>query len=90
MSLAFWVGQLCEEFHCLPSVALEEWYTLPGAFLDEVIEARRYAEAKRLWDQNRKRAELPVSAWIDLVEEIDMELAAEELASQSRKQNADE
>jgi len=71
-------------------VALREWYVLPGSFIDELVEARRYAEAKRLWDQNRKRSELPVSAWIDLVEDIDMELAAEDLASHSRKPNADD
>jgi len=71
-------------------VALREWYTLPGFWLDEVIEARRYAEAKRLWDQNRKRSELPESPWIDLVVEIDMELAAEVQAEQSGKQDTEE
>lgn len=51
----------------------------PAGLLDEIIEARRYTEAKQLWDQNRKRSELPDSVWIDRVAEIDLELAGEAL-----------
>jgi hypothetical protein len=73
---------MCEEFGCLPSEALKEWRRWPPGFLEEVIEARDYAPAKRrmeaaMSDQKalaQLKASSPLAA---LAHEIEMDIVAE-------------
>lgn len=71
---------MCEEFHCVPSVALREWQRAPSELLEHLIEARAYAHAKGQYD-SATTAEavkrLPASDLMKLVKRIDFELAHE-------------
>ena len=42
MPLEFWVGRLCEEFHCLPSAAIREIESAPVGFLETIVLFRTY------------------------------------------------
>jgi hypothetical protein len=71
---------LCEEFACLPSEAYREWLRQPVGFLEDVIEARAYRQAKAMTDaadtpDAAKR--LPQTPLFKLVQEIDRDLAGE-------------
>lgn len=79
MSDAFWIGRLCEEFACLPSQALAEWRSAPVGFLEEIIEARQYAKAKRIADSAERKADIPTGGMFDLVKSIEFELAQREI-----------
>lgn len=46
----YWIGRLCEEFHCLPSQALREVMRAPAGLLETIIEFRQYARAKAAYD----------------------------------------
>lgn len=73
MPYAFWVSRMCEEFGCLPSQIEAEIKRLPVGFLDEVLEARRFAELKAAYDRDpEKVAQEGLGA---LVYEIDFDLA---------------
>lgn len=83
---AWWMSRLCEEFHCLPSQAYAEWERLQetewSGLLEDIIEARSYAGAKRIIDgaetaEARKR--IPNEPIFNLVEEIEFELARGEV-----------
>jgi hypothetical protein len=76
-----YIGQLCEEFRCLPSAAWREVQRLPVGFLLQIIEYRRYADAyaanaARMPD--REHSELRMIAT-----EIEHELAAEEIEARN-------
>lgn len=77
----YWIGRLCEEFHCLPSEAFREWLTVPADFLEHVIEARHFAKAKATFDAAEKPSDLPKSEAIDLVKMIELEVKREDLAA---------
>ena len=79
MPFEFWIGRLCEEFHCLPSAAFREWLRAPAGFLEEVIEIRAYAEAKRIYDAAENKQQIPKGPIFDMVKRIDLELAKEAL-----------
>lgn len=75
-----WIGLLCEEFHCRPSDAYREWLRAPAGLLEDIIEARMYARAKHIYDDahaHGRRA--PSSPLFDMVQEIEFDLAREEL-----------
>lgn len=76
--MEFFLGRLCEEFHCLPSEAFREWLQAPVGFLEEIIESRAYARAKDLYDHARSAKDLPQSPLIDLVKEIEFALVQAE------------
>lgn len=69
------------EFNCLPSQIEAERQTLPTGLLDDVIEARRYAEWKRLYDDDPKRA--LQSRMGQLVMEIHAEFVQEEAEAEA-------
>jgi hypothetical protein len=80
--MAFWLSRICEEFHCLPSQAMREWLTAPAGLLEEILEARAYAHAKAIVDaQDRPRGQKYESPMMQRVEQIEMAIAAEELAN---------
>lgn len=79
MPYAFWVSRMCEEFQCLPSQIEAEIGRLPAGFLDDVIEARRFAEYKAAYDRDPQTvAQEGLGA---LVYEIDFDLAQEEITN---------
>lgn len=84
----YWLGRLCEEFHCLPSQAYQEWLRTPCGLLEEIIEARVFVAAKAIYDRAHSAKDIPQEPIYDLIREVDFELAAEHLAEQKamRKQ----
>lgn len=63
---------MADEFQCLPSDVMREIQRLPVGLLDQVIEARRYSEWRRVYTDDPKRA--LGSAWGQLVMQIEAEL----------------
>lgn len=76
-----WLGRLCEEFHCLPSVAYREWLAAPAGFLEELLEARSYAHAKRTIEHAKTKDDIPPGEIFAWVQQIELEIAGEELAA---------
>lgn len=78
--MEYHIGRLSEEFGgALPSVILAERRRLPEGFLERLIEYRAYANtkaAKARRDNPKDKGEM----W-QLVEEIEFELAGEELTA---------
>ncbi len=69
-----WLSLLCEEFHCRPSEALEEWERAPAGLLERIVEFRAFARAKQMYEQANtpeQQAALPDDPMIDLVRELD-------------------
>lgn len=76
---AFWLGRLCEEFHCLPSDAYREWLTAPAGLLEEILEMRAFARAKEIVDAAKTAQDIPRGRIFDLVKQIAFETAREDL-----------
>jgi hypothetical protein len=76
--LSLWIGHLSEQLGCLPSEAYAEWQRWPFGFLEEVIEARAYAQAHRAIDGvTEKKARQQIKATYPLaatVEQLELEL----------------
>ena len=78
------MGCISQEFgHAFPSVVIAERARLPVGLLDTLLEYRRYAEAKALRDQTDDPRTLPPTPLLQLVEEIEFDLAAEEIANRA-------
>lgn len=77
--MSFWVGRICEEFHCTPSVAYREWLTLPAGTIEEILDARAYAQAKRVVAHAKTAKDIPDGELFELASAIELELAGEEL-----------
>lgn len=85
---AQWIGQFCEAFHCLPSQAYREWLLVRDGLLEEIIEARAYANAKRIVDSATTataRKRLPRDGLFGLVSEIEFGLARKAIAEKQRE-----
>lgn len=67
MPEVWWLSRICEEFHCLPSEALREWRRQPLGLLEQIVEARAYAHAKRLVDRAKSSEDY---ADVPLAEEV--------------------
>jgi len=66
-----------------PSEILAEIQRLPTGLLDEILEVKAYKQAKSMTDAadtTEARKRLPDTPLFHLVSEIDMDLAAEEVA----------
>jgi hypothetical protein len=77
---ALWIARLTEAFQCLPSEAIREWRAAPVGYLEEVLEARAYEQAKAMTDaadspEARKR--LPKTELFQMVTEIEFDLVRE-------------
>ena len=74
-----WVASLCEAFPGrFPTEVLAEYDRLPTGFLEEVLEAGAYREAKARTDAADTKAavkHLPTTRLYKLVQEIDRDLA---------------
>ena len=77
--MVFLISRLCEEFGYYPEQALLAHQTAPDGFLEQVLEARGYAATKAAIDRAPTRKQQPTGRLADLVREIEMELAHEEL-----------
>lgn len=64
----------------LPSVVLREAARLPVGMLDTILDDRHYAAAKARRDHTDDPRTLPPTPLLQLVEQIEFELAAEEIA----------
>lgn len=71
------LGRLCEEFHCLPSVAYREWLEAPAGLLETIIEYRAYRQAKAAFETSPKTA--GDSPLVQLAKEITFDLVQEEI-----------
>lgn len=73
------MSRLCEEFGCLPSQVEAELATAHGWEAIGILLDRAYARAKALFDGARSADDLPDTPIMDLVKEIDLELARAEI-----------
>jgi hypothetical protein len=71
------VNVVCEAFGCLPSQAEREMERCAPGWIEEVLEARQYAEAYHMVAHAKNAADLPASPMTDLVQQIDAELAVD-------------
>lgn len=77
MPVTFWLSRLCEEFSCLPGAAYRAWLEAPVGLLEEILEARAYASAKRIYEAATNKQEIPSSPIMDLVRTVSFDLARE-------------
>jgi hypothetical protein len=68
------VSRICEEFHCLPTAAVNELFDDPGGMAIEILELRAYARAKEALDNAKSKNDVPSSPMVDKVMEIQSEL----------------
>ncbi len=68
------VSRVCEEFHCLPSAAVNELMDDPDRLALEIIELRAYARAKEQLDNAKKSTDVPKTPMIEKVWEVQAEL----------------
>jgi hypothetical protein len=78
LPFALWIGRLCEEFHCVPSVAYAEWLRAPTGLLEDILEARAFAAAYDLYINAKSKRDLPKHPMIDRVKAIDFAIAEED------------
>lgn len=64
----------------LPSVVMREWARLPVGMLETIIDYRLYAQTKAIRDRTERQQDLPQTPRFQLVQQIEFELAAEDLA----------
>jgi len=69
------VSRICEEFHCLPTEAVKELLDDPLNMALEIMELRAYARAKEVLDNAKSKNDVPSSPMVDMVMEIQAELA---------------
>ena len=78
VSDAWLISIVCEEFHCLPSQAIEAIEEDVGGLLFQIIDLRSYAKAKEVYDST-PMDKRPKSKAIDRVSEITMGIAREKI-----------
>lgn len=81
MPIEWWIGRICEEFHCLPSEAWREWQLTPVGWIERVMEARAYAATKRLRDAAKDEKHMPTGPMSDRVKQIQFAIVREEIAA---------
>lgn len=80
-SLPLVLSRICEEFgDCLPSVAYRELLTLPVGLMEELLEARAFAQAKALLDAAKSSKDYPKkSRMFEAAKRVKFELAQAEI-----------
>jgi hypothetical protein len=76
--LALFLSRLCEEFHCVPSVALREWLHAPCGLIEDVLEARAYQATKAAVDRadlSGGKVSYPDGPLVDVVQQIEAQQA---------------
>ena len=74
------VSRTCEEFHCLPEVAVHALENDPEHLITTILTMRGYSDMKREYDSaktSKEVAALPSNNLMDLVKEIDCEVTPE-------------
>jgi len=84
MPVTAWLNRICEEYHCRPSEAWQEWVEAPVGWLEELIEARAYMAAKATYDRlsdydAQARARVMSQPIMQLVKDVDLGIAQAEL-----------
>ena len=83
MPFEFFISRLCDEFKCLPSEAEREWRNAPVGWLEDIIEARAFAEMKRTMESTTDAEQLrklkAESSLARMVETIEFEIVRESL-----------
>ncbi len=85
---AFWTSRVCEEFHIDPMRADAVMAWAPAGWLEEVIEARHYADTYHQVMAASKPSDVPSSPLVDLVREIELDRADKALRAKQRKDRA--
>lgn len=58
---------------------MREWLTLPAGTIEEILEARAYAQAKHVVDHAKKKTDIPDGELFQLAQQIDLDIAYREL-----------
>ena len=80
------ISRVCEEFNVRPSVAIHELENDPDLVFS-ILMCRAFARAKELYERaksEKEMNELPKSRIMDLVKEIDFNIAREEIAQSNQ------
>lgn len=67
------VSRVCEEFGCLPSHAVRELEDGDADLVFTILEMRAYARTKEMVDRAERKADLPNTAAVRRVLEIELE-----------------
>ena len=81
------ISRVCEEFNVLPSAAIRELENDPEHLVFSILACRAFANAKELYDRAKTEKEmndLPKSRIMDLVKEIDFDIAREDIAQSNQ------
>jgi hypothetical protein len=76
-----WISRLCEEFHCRPSEAIQEWERAPAGLLESILEVRAFIAAKQVYDRAENKNQIPDEPLVQLVKAFDFAEAESELAA---------
>ena len=81
------ISRVCEEFNVLPSAAIRELENDAEHLVFSILACRAFANAKELYDRAKTEKEmndLPKSRIMDLVKEIDFDIAREDIAQSNQ------
>lgn len=81
------VSRVCEEFRCVPSIALEEIENDVDGLLFKIIELRNYAKAKTEYEEGLKESDLskrPSGPLIEKVQENVFDIAREKIEAKRK------
>ena len=82
------ISRVCEEFNVLPSAAIRELENDAEHLVFSILTCRAFARAKELYDRAKTEKEmngLPKSRIMELVKEIDFDIAREDIARAHRE-----
>jgi len=77
---------VCEEFHCLPSAAIEALDNDEGFLIFKILDFRAYARAKEVYDST-PMDKRPKNLMMEKVSEITMGLAKERIERMTKDSN---
>ncbi len=79
MPWLWWVSRVCDEFGCLPSVAVREMMDTPAGWLEDIVEMRAFARARALkakaeeWPDGKERRAVMADPLVQLAQMIEFE-----------------
>lgn len=75
---------ICEEFHCLPSQAMNE----PQAEVLDILELRYYQRTKQAVDRAQNEEQMPAGPMAELVKQIEEEQILAFMAARKPKEKS--
>lgn len=80
------MNRICQEFSCLPSVALRELRRDPEFMLD-LLATRDYQRVLHAFDdaKGNDKAEVPDHPYVDVIWDVEQEIAAEHAAQRNTR-----